>query len=89
MRIVPVFLFLILPGLAAAAPAPKLELKPCAAVIPGLPPEARCGTYEVWEDRAAKSGRKIPLRVVVLPARDPTGSPIPSSTSPAVREARP
>ncbi len=28
------------------------------------------GTYEVYEDRAAKSGRKIPLHVVVTPATD-------------------
>jgi len=34
-----------LPVLAAAEP-PKIELKPCVG-IPGLPPEARCGTYEV------------------------------------------
>lgn len=61
--------FLSLPCFAVAAPAPKLELKPCATVIPGLPPDARCGTYEVWENRMAKAGRKIPLRVVVLPAR--------------------
>lgn len=29
---------------------------------------AWCGTYEVWEDREAKSGRRIGLNVVVLPA---------------------
>jgi pimeloyl-ACP methyl ester carboxylesterase len=59
----------------SAAPAPKLELKPCT--LPGLPPDARCGTYEVWENRAAKSGRKIPLRVVVLPALGPDRLPDP------------
>src|SRR5215210_9313916 len=66
------------PALAAdaAPPAPKLELKPCTT-ISGLPPEARCGTYEVWENRAAKSGRKIPLRVVVIPAQDPGRLPDP------------
>jgi pimeloyl-ACP methyl ester carboxylesterase len=67
-------------GLALAAetamPAPKLELRPCTG-IPGLPPEARCGTYEVWENRAAKSGRKIPLRVLVLPATGPDRLPDP------------
>jgi len=55
---------------AGAAPAAQLELKPCTT-IPGLPAEARCGTYEVWENRAAQSGRKIPLRVVVIPAKGP------------------
>ncbi len=29
---------------------------------------ARCGFYEVFEDRAAKSGRKIKLKIVVYPA---------------------
>jgi hypothetical protein len=68
-----------IPGLAlaaaGAAPAPKLELKPCA--LPGLAAEARCGTYEVWENRAARSGRKIPLRVVVIPAQGPDRLPDP------------
>src|SRR6185295_5570286 len=72
-------LWTCIPGLAlaaeAAGKAPKLELKPCT--IPGLPPEARCGTYEVWENRAAKSGRKIPLRVAVIPAQGPDRLPDP------------
>ncbi|HSK75353.1 MAG TPA: alpha/beta hydrolase [Thermoanaerobaculia bacterium] len=67
-------------GLALAAetaiPTPKLELTPCTG-IPGLPPEARCGIYEVWENRAAKSGRKIPLRVLVIPAQGPDRQPDP------------
>jgi pimeloyl-ACP methyl ester carboxylesterase len=36
-----------------------------------MPPEARCGNYEVFENRAARTGRKIPLHVVVLPATGP------------------
>lgn len=32
---------------------------------------ARCGTYEVYENRTTKTGRKISLKIVVLPA---TGS---------------
>jgi pimeloyl-ACP methyl ester carboxylesterase len=51
----------------------KLELSPCKA--PGLPEDARCGTYEVFENRASKSGRKIPLRVVVIPANAPKKEP--------------
>ena len=62
-------------GLAAdTKPVKKFELGPCTT-IPGLPPEARCGTYEVWENRAAKSGRRIPLRVVVIPAQSPDRLP--------------
>jgi pimeloyl-ACP methyl ester carboxylesterase len=56
------------PGSAAPVPA-KLTLGPCT--VPGLPPDARCGTYEVFENRAARSGRTLPLRVVVLPATGP------------------
>lgn len=52
---------------------------PTAAGRPGLAPcnsqdlpkDALCGTQEVFENRAARTGRKIPLRIVVLPA---TGS---------------
>jgi pimeloyl-ACP methyl ester carboxylesterase len=45
-------------------------LKPCH--IPGLKDTAKCGTFEVWENRDAKAGRRIGLKVIVLPA---TGSP--------------
>ena len=51
------------------APAKKIEMKPCN--LPGAPPDSLCGTYEVWENRAAKTGRKIPLRVMVIPALGP------------------
>jgi len=49
----------------AQAPA-TLVLSPCD--ISGLPRKARCGTYEVWENREAKAGRRIALKVVVVPA---------------------
>ncbi len=45
--------------------------------LPGLGEEARCTTYEVYEDREARSGRKIPLRIVVLPATEPDPQPDP------------
>ncbi len=52
---------------ALAAEAPRRpELSPCKE--PGTPAGALCGTYEVFENRTARSGRKIPLKVVVLPA---------------------
>jgi pimeloyl-ACP methyl ester carboxylesterase len=44
----------------------RVALKPCR--LEGVGRQALCGTYEVWEDRAAKQGRKVPLRVVVVPA---------------------
>jgi pimeloyl-ACP methyl ester carboxylesterase len=58
--------------LEAAAPA-KLNLAPCK--VPGLPDDARCGTYEVFENRAARTGRKIPLRIAVIPANAPQKQP--------------
>jgi pimeloyl-ACP methyl ester carboxylesterase len=68
-----VFIALGLFGTAAPAPAAepphRPELTPCKQ--PGLPPEALCGTYEVFENRAARSGRKIPLQIVVVPATGP------------------
>src|SRR5690348_4902051 len=45
-------------------------LAPCD--VPGVTGKARCGTVEVWENREAKAGRRIGLKVIVLPA---TGSP--------------
>jgi hypothetical protein len=36
--------------------------------LPGVDGEARCGSYEVYEDRGARKGRKIALKIVVLPA---------------------
>jgi pimeloyl-ACP methyl ester carboxylesterase len=50
----------------AVAAAPADLLKPCQ--IEGTTERALCGTYEVWEDREARRGRRIGLNVVVLPA---------------------
>jgi pimeloyl-ACP methyl ester carboxylesterase len=69
-----------LPALAAAKPAPKPDqdkLQPCK--VPGEKGQvdARCATYQVWENREAKSGRKIGIKVVVLPALSATPKPDP------------
>ena len=53
----------------------RLELSPCD--LPGVNEKVRCGTYEVFEDRAARKGRKIALKVVVFPATGPTREPDP------------
>ncbi|HEU4710132.1 MAG TPA: alpha/beta fold hydrolase [Pyrinomonadaceae bacterium] len=47
-----------------------LALKPCE--IKNIPGPAKCGTLEVYENRAARKGRKININVLVLPA---TGEP--------------
>jgi len=56
-----------------------LVLAPCE--VPGagegVKEKARCGTYEVFENRAAKSGRKIKINVVVFPATGQTPAPDP------------
>src|SRR3954451_14785668 len=44
----------------------RVELKPCND--PVLTSEILCAKYEVFEDRAAHSGRKISLNIVLLPA---------------------
>ena len=36
--------------------------------IPNFDEEVRCGKYEVYEDRAAQTGRRISLNIVVVPA---------------------
>ena len=52
---------------AAQAPAgPALAVEPCQ--VPGVAGAARCGTLEVWENRETKSGRKIRLGFIVIPA---------------------
>jgi len=50
-------------------PGSPLALSSCD--LPRVAGPARCGTYEVFEDRAAHSGRKIKLHLVVLSAKGP------------------
>lgn len=52
-----------------------LLLAPCEVpgADEGAKEKARCGTFEVFENRAKKSGRKIKINVVVFPA---TGQPL-------------
>jgi pimeloyl-ACP methyl ester carboxylesterase len=52
---------------AAHAPRRALALEPCR--LAGLESEARCGTLQVWENRAARKGRRIGISVAVVPAR--------------------
>jgi pimeloyl-ACP methyl ester carboxylesterase len=47
-------------------PRPQLLLTPCHPQF--VDGEALCGKYEVFEDRAARNGRKIGLNILVLPA---------------------
>ncbi len=54
---------------------PTITLKPCQ--LPEVIGEARCGTYDVYENRVDMRGRRIYLKVVVLPALNPRPSPYP------------
>lgn len=62
----------LVPGPSSARAQPsqsKLVLTPCQ--VPDVREELRCGTYEVFENRQARRGRKLPLKIVILPARKP------------------
>jgi len=63
-------------GGVAARPVPRERLAPCT--VPGVTEKLLCGSYAVWENRAAKQGRKIELHIVVVPslAKDPAPDPI-------------
>lgn len=65
------------PAVPASAAEPPRRPALSACNKPGLPADALCGTYEVFENRAARSGRKIPLAVVVLPATGPAAQRLP------------
>lgn len=45
-------------------------LKPCH--VPNFEDEVRCAKYEVYEDRSSRTGRRVSLNIVVVPALSPT-----------------
>jgi pimeloyl-ACP methyl ester carboxylesterase len=51
------------------APSPRAAVDLVACRLAGVEAAARCATYEVWEDRDAKQGRRIELNIAVVPAR--------------------
>lgn len=63
------------PPLSAPA-APPWQGKLTKCTLPGAG-EAYCGSYEVFENRTTQSGRKIALRIAVLPALGPDRAPDP------------
>jgi pimeloyl-ACP methyl ester carboxylesterase len=67
-----------LPSFAAVPAHPsRSKLQPCKARQDGDEVDALCGQYQVWENRRAKAGRKITLKVLVLPALGPNPKPDP------------
>lgn len=72
-------LCLLSPAVSSAQQAPKRpihqKLKPCK--VERMEEEVLCGTMSVWENRTTKSGRKIDLYMVVVPALSPNPAPDP------------
>lgn len=60
---------------AAHQNGPALALTPCE--VRGVPGTAKCGTFEVFENRATRKGRKISLNILVLPATGEKREPDP------------
>ncbi len=54
-------------------PAPSLQLEPCR--LKGYDQEISCARFEVFEDRKARTGRKILLNIAVIQAA--SGNPAP------------
>ena len=53
-------------GVCAVAQRDSIKLTPCE--VRGIAGGGRCGTYEVYESRSTRTGRKIGLNVIVIPA---------------------
>jgi pimeloyl-ACP methyl ester carboxylesterase len=68
-----VFLASCSPG--PEAPRPAIVLDTCR--LPGVDTAAKCGTYKVWEDRAARSGRQISIDIAIVSARARARDPDP------------
>src|SRR5262249_12432276 len=72
----------LIPGLFV--PPPSIRSRPTEAIdlapchVSGVPVAIRCGTFMVYEDRAHKRGRRIPLYVRVIPssASTPAADPL-------------
>jgi pimeloyl-ACP methyl ester carboxylesterase len=60
---------LLLAGCSPGPQPPRASLALASCRLPGVDAVAQCGSYEVWEDREAQSGRRIALNIAVVPAR--------------------
>lgn len=72
--------FMALPATVFGLPdSNQIEFSNCSLALPGtnLTASARCGTYEVAEDPADPSGRKISLKVAIAPATGKSTEPDP------------
>ena len=53
----------------SASAAPGVTLSPCH--VEGVKEELRCGVYNVFENRRTRTGRKLPLKIILIHARQP------------------
>jgi pimeloyl-ACP methyl ester carboxylesterase len=53
----------------AVSAASHVSFTPCH--VEDVKEELRCGVYNVFENRRTRMGRKLPLKIVVIPARHP------------------
>jgi len=51
------------------SPASGVTFKPCR--VEGVKEELRCGVYNVFENRRTQTGRKLLLKIVLIPAQHP------------------
>ena len=78
-----VILLTVIPRPSFAARPSRSKLKPCkvdgweASFKEKKQLDALCGTYQVWENREAKAGRKLTLNIVLLPALSSSPAPDP------------
>ncbi len=63
------------PSVPTAPQNQSIALRPCMIGSSNI--SAQCGTLKVYEDRAARSGRMIDLRVAVVEAKNPKPAPDP------------
>ena len=70
------FLHFAAPTVPARQKGPEIKLEPCR--VAALNEEARCGKYDVYEDRDTRTGRKIALNILILPtlASKPAADPV-------------
>ena len=65
-------------GQQSSAKPASITLTPCEIVTMGAAKEkVQCGTFDVFEDRAHKTGRRIALKIVVFPATGQDKAPDP------------
>jgi len=65
------------PASAPASRSPRWQGKLSPCTLPDKGGKALCGTYEVFENRETRSGKKLSLRIVLLPATGPAPEPDP------------